>query len=84
MVFAKAKTQNGCTRHPVCAGQGSPDSLASWVAPGQLATTKAETGHQAKRMDNACGLPGFVFPAVCYGISLVGSIVSQTSSLREK
>lgn len=56
------------------AGQGSPDSLALQVALKHQAATKAATGLQARRMDNACAPVGICIPGRRrMGISLVGS-----------
>ena len=62
MIFAKAKTRAVRMMRAACAGQGSPGSLAFWVAPKHIATTKAVTGQEAERMDRPRTLPGVVFP----------------------
>jgi hypothetical protein len=62
MVFAKAKTQHVCMMQTARAGQGSPGSLALWVAPKHEATTKAATGLQARRMDKLRAAAGICIP----------------------
>ena len=62
MIFAKAKTRAVRMIRTACAGQGSPGSLAFWLAPEHEATTKAATGLQARRMDKLHAAAGICFP----------------------
>ena len=62
MIFAKAKTRAVRMMRTACAGQGSPGSLAFWVAPEHEATTKAATGLQARRMDKLHAAAGICIP----------------------
>ena len=62
MIFAKAKTRVARMMRAAGAGQGSPDSLAFWVAPEHEATTKAATGLQARRMDKPHAAAGICIP----------------------
>ena len=87
MLLAKAKTESFGITSKFCAGQGSPGSLASWVAPRHTATTKVATGHKAKRMDGAGASGGICLPVRRrLRISLVGSkcASNEFSSEEEK